>query len=163
MYVVLPTGLKEDRWIEATEVRPGNRAVMHHVIASIREPGSTWMPDAKPGEVFLPARGGRGGQLSGGLGSYVPGQVVMPAGDGPRRATLLKAGSDIVFQLHYTPNGTATTDKTKIGIIFAKGAPEKRLVGGNSASLRFAIPPGDPNYQIEASSTAAVRLRPRSA
>ena len=153
MYVVLPTGLKEDRWIETTEVRPGNRAVMHHVIASIREPGSTWMPDAKPGVVFLPERGNRGGQLSAGLGSYVPGQVVLPAGDGPRRATLLKAGSDIVFQLHYTPNGTATTDKTRIGIIFAKGAPEKRLVGGNSASMRFAIPPGDSNYKIEGSST----------
>jgi hypothetical protein len=154
MYVVLPTNLKEDRWIETSEVRPGNRAVMHHVIVSIREPGSTWMADAKPGVVFLPPRGNRGGELASGLGGYVPGQVVLPAkSDGPRRATLLKAGSDIVFQLHYTPNGTATTDKTKIGIIFAKDAPSRRLVGGNSAAMRFAIPPGDSNYQIEASST----------
>jgi hypothetical protein len=154
MYVVLPTNLTEDKWIQASEVRPSNRAVMHHVIVSIREPGSTWMADAKPGVVFLPPRGNRGGELSSGLGGYVPGQVVLPAaGDGPRRATLLKAGSDIVFQLHYTPNGTATTDKTKIGIIFAKNAPERRLIGGNSASMRFAIPPGDPNYEIEGSST----------
>jgi hypothetical protein len=153
MYVILPTGLKEDKWILATEVRPSNRAVMHHVIVSIREPGSTWMADQKPGVVFLPPRGNRGGELNSGLSGYVPGQVILPASDGPRRATLLKAGSDIVFQLHYTPNGTATTDKTKIGIIFAKNPPERRLVGGNSASMRFAIPPGDPNYEITGSST----------
>jgi hypothetical protein len=154
MYVILPTGLKEDRWVEASEVRPGNRAVVHHVIASIREPGSTWMTDQKPGEVFLPPRGARGGQLSGGIGSYVPGQTVLPAGGpGPRRATLLKAGSDVVFQLHYTASGTATSDKTKIGIIFAKDKPERRLMGGNAAQMRISIPPGDPHFKIEGSQT----------
>jgi hypothetical protein len=110
------------------------------------------MPDAQPGVAFVPPRGNRGAQLSAGLGSYVPGQVVAPEG-APRRATLLKAGSDIVFQLHYTPNGQATTDQTKIGIVFAKEPPATRLIGGNSASLRLAIPPGDSNYKVEASST----------
>jgi hypothetical protein len=153
-YVILPTNLKEDRWIQTTEVRPSDRCVMHHVIAFIREPGSKWMADAKPGIAFVPPRGSRGEQLAGGLGSYVPGQVtVAPAGTVARRATLLKAGSDIVFQLHYTPNGKATTDKTKIGIIFAKEPPSTRLVGGNSASYRFAIPPGESNYKVEGTST----------
>jgi hypothetical protein len=152
-YVIIPTKLTEDRWIQTTEVRPGNRAVMHHVIAFIREPGSKWMTDAKPGVAFVPPRGSRGGTLSAGLGSYVPGQVVVPPADSPRRATLLKAGSDIVFQLHYTPNGTATRDKTKIGIIFAKEPPQTRLVGGNSAVMKLAIPPGDSNYKVEGSST----------
>ena len=151
-YIIIPTKLTEDKWIQATEVRPSNRAVMHHVIAFIREPGSKWMADAQPGVAFVPPRGNRGAQLSAGLGSYVPGQVVAPEG-APRRATLLKAGSDIVFQLHYTPNGQATEDKTKIGIVFAKEAPATRLVGGNSAAMRFAIPPGDANYKIEGSST----------
>jgi hypothetical protein len=152
-YVIIPTNLTEDRWIQTTEVRPGNRAVMHHVIAFIREPGSKWMTDAKPGVAFVPPRGSRGAQLSAGLGSYVPGQVVGAPAGSPRRATLLKAGSDIVFQLHYTPNGTATTDKTKIGIVFAQEPPSTRLVGGNSATLKLAIPPGDSNYKVEASST----------
>lgn len=152
-YVIIPTKLTEDRWIQTTEVRPGNRAVMHHVIVFIREPGSKWMPDATPGVAFVPPRGNRGAQLTAGLGSYVPGQVVVAPAETPRRATLLKAGSDLVFQLHYTPNGTATTDKTKIGIIFAKDAPSTRLVGGNSATLKLAIPPGDSNYKVEASST----------
>jgi hypothetical protein len=152
-YVILPTNLKEDRWIQTTEVRPSQRAVMHHVIAFIREPGSKWMADSKPGVAFVPPRGSRGEQLGGGLGSFVPGQVtVAPAGTA-RRATLLKAGSDIVFQLHYTPNGKAVSDQTKIGIIFAKEPPATRLVGGNAAAYRFAIAPGDSNYKVESSST----------
>jgi hypothetical protein len=151
-YVRIPTNLTEDKWIQATEVRPGDRAVMHHVITYIREPNSTWMADAQPGVPFVPKRGAGGFLASGGLGSYVPGQVIPPA-DTPHRAILLKAGSDIVFQLHYTPNGKATTDKTRIGIIFAKEPPAQKVVGGNSALLRFAIPPGDPDYKLQSSST----------
>jgi hypothetical protein len=152
-YVILPTNLKEDRWILATEVRPGDKSVMHHVITSIREPGSKWMEDEKPGDVFVPAKGSRAGaQLTAGLGGYVPGQALPPP-DSPRRATLLKAGSDIVLQLHYTPNGKETQDQTKIGLIFAKEPPTARVIGGNSAAMRFAIPPNDPDYHVEGSST----------
>jgi hypothetical protein len=152
-YVIIPTGLKEDKWIMAAEVRPGDKSVMHHVITSIREPGSKWMVDQEPGIAFVPPKGTRGGeQLAGGLSGYVPGQA-LPPGDFPRRATLLKAGSDIVLQLHYTTNGKPTTDKTKVGIIFAKEPPSARLMGGNSAAMRFSIPPGDPDFHVEASST----------
>jgi hypothetical protein len=152
-YVILPTGLTEDKWVVAAEVRPGDRSVMHHVITSIREPDSTWMRDKQPGVAFVPPRGRNNGQLTGGLAGYVPGQVIRPVGEGPHRATLLKAGSDIVFQLHYTPNGEGTTDKTKIGLIFAKEPPNERLMGGNSARLMLAIPPGDPNFEQHAIST----------
>ena len=37
---------------------------MHHVITSIREPGSTWMADKNPGVVFVPPRGPAGGGSS---------------------------------------------------------------------------------------------------
>jgi Copper type II ascorbate-dependent monooxygenase, C-terminal domain len=150
-YVIIPTGLKEDKWVLASEVRP-TRSVMHHVITFIREPGSKWMADQQPGVVFVPPKGSRAGQLDGGLSGYVPGQALPPTG-GPHRATLLKAGSDLVFQLHYTPNGTPVDDQTKIGIIFAKEPPKERLLGGNSAAYRFAIPPGDPNYEVDGTST----------
>jgi len=154
-YVILPTNLKEDRWVVAAEVRPGDKSVMHHVITSIREPGSKWNVDMEPGKVFVPAQGARAAALlSGGLVGYVPGQA-LPSADTPHRATLLKAGSDIVFQLHYTPNGKATTDKTKIGLIFAKEPPKYQVIGGNSAAFRLAIPPGDPDYQVVGTSTLA--------
>ncbi len=153
-YVIIPTGLTEDKWVMASEIRPGDKSVMHHVITSIREPGSTWMADKQPGVLFVPPKGLKGGgdQLSPGLSGYVPGQA-LPPGDFPRRGTLLKAGSDIVFQLHYTPNGKETSDKTKIGIIFAKEKPESRLMGGNSAAYNFKIPAGDPDFKVEATST----------
>jgi hypothetical protein len=154
-YVIIPTGLKEDRWVMASEVRPGDKSVMHHVITQLREPGSKWMADQAPGVLFVPPKGMRGNsdqRLVGGLSGYVPGQA-LPPGDFPRRGTLLKAGTDLVLQLHYTPNGKATTDRTKVGIIFAKEAPTSRLLGGNSASYNFKIPPGDPDFKVEASST----------
>jgi hypothetical protein len=155
-YVILPTGLKEDKWIIAAEVRPGDRRVMHHVIVQIREPGSTWMADKQPGELFVPPKGARGGFLNAGLGGYVPGQVIRPASEGPHRATLIKAGSDIVFQLHYTPNGKATSDQTEIGLIFATEPPKEKLMGGNSALYRLDIPANEPNYTAHAVSTVPI-------
>src|SRR5262249_22168491 len=89
-YVIIPTGLKEDRWVMASEIRPGDKSVMHHVITSIREPGSKWNADQQPGQLFIPKRGARAGTepLQGGLSGYVPGFTLPPA-DFPRRATLL--------------------------------------------------------------------------
>jgi len=153
-YVVLPAKLTEDRWILASEIRPGNRAVIHHVNAFIREPGSTtWLANAKPGVIFVANNEYHSADLSVGITSYVPGMLLRPANDGPRRAILIKAGSDIVLQLHYAPNGKATTDRTKVGFIFAKGPPQTRLVQRTSALIRFSIPPGDPDYKLEAIST----------
>lgn len=71
-YFVIPTGFTEDRWVRAAEVRPGNRTVVHHVIAYVREPGSTWLAGAAPGEPFVPKRGGGGGGASDFLVGYAP-------------------------------------------------------------------------------------------
>jgi hypothetical protein len=53
-HVIVPTGFTEDRWVQAAEVRPTDRSVVHHiiVIAFVRAPGSHWFKDSKPG-VFL--------------------------------------------------------------------------------------------------------------
>ena len=55
-YVVVPTGFTQDRWVQFAEARPGNRALVHHIIAFIREPDSKWMKDAKPGVPFVPEK-----------------------------------------------------------------------------------------------------------
>ena len=39
-YFEVPTNFTEDKWIQAFEVRPGNRAVVHHVIVYTRPPGA---------------------------------------------------------------------------------------------------------------------------
>lgn len=124
-YVIIPTNLTEDRWVVAAEVRPGDRAVVHHAAAQIREPGSEWMRDRAAGVVFVPPRGTGHPEDLVSLAGYAPGQLLPTAG-APARAILLKAGSDIVLQIHYTTNGHAASDRTSVGLIFEKhptGAP----------------------------------------
>src|SRR6202030_1519438 len=52
-YVIVPTGFKEDKWVQMLEVRPTDRAVVHHIIAYLREPGSNYFKDQKPGVFFI--------------------------------------------------------------------------------------------------------------
>jgi hypothetical protein len=136
LYFSIPTGFTEDKWVQAMEIRPGNRSVVHHVIAFVQERG------AAPGE----AQRGRG-QL-GGITPNKTGVVLAPG-----TARLVKAGSNIVFQMHYTTNGEATKDRTSIGLIFAKQPPIRTLVTGNAMNARFAIPPGEANHEVKSSTT----------
>jgi hypothetical protein len=148
-YVILPLNLTKDTWVQAAEVRPGDRAHVHHVIAFIREPGSKWMRDKKPGEIFIPKneKGERqefGGDL---LCGYAPGMPATVLEPGTGR--LLKAGSDVVFQLHYTANGKTGQDKTRVGIVFAKQPPAERVLTLAATNNKFVIPAGDANYQVD--------------
>src|SRR6266404_2455272 len=142
-YIVIPTGFTEDTWVSAAEVRPGSRSVVHHVIAFVRPPDSQWMKDAKPGEPFIPIvykrdengaaiRGQRTGErpsnpdpqrssVAGNefLVAYVPGIQPQDFRTGDS-AKLIPAGSDIVLQMHYTPNGKPFDDVTRVGLVLAK-------------------------------------------
>jgi hypothetical protein len=99
---ILPLGFTEDRWVEAAEIRPGNRAVVHHVIAFIREPGSKWLKDAPIGEAIVKVHGQDDGSR-GWLAGFAPGVPQIPGI--PGRAKRIKAGSEIVLEMHYTTNG----------------------------------------------------------
>ena len=155
-YVIIPTGFTEDKWVRAAEARPGARTAMHHVIAFLRPPGSNWLKDAVPGQPFIPGKGQRGqrgqdsvpGEL---LVGYAPGLPPTVLQEG--QAKLVKAGTDIVLQLHYTPNGKETSDVTQIGVTFAKEAPKERVMTINATSFFLKIPPGDANYESKAQMT----------
>ena len=158
-WVIVPTNLKEDKWVVSAEVRPSARSVVHHIVVAVREPGNRWMADKKPGEYFS---GGlaieRGGGLTGSpetigayFAQYEPGSTLRQVDR--HYAFLLKAGSDLVFQLHYTPNGKPTSDSPKVGLIFSDTPPDKKLVFLSPANGRFVIPPGAPDYKVEASTT----------
>jgi hypothetical protein len=101
-WIVMPTGLAKDTWIEGVEVRPGDRSVVHHVIAFYRRPGSSWLSGAKPGVPTPKATGdSEAGMSDGAIGGYVPG---LPATRLPKgRAVLLPAGADIVLQTTTPP------------------------------------------------------------
>lgn len=148
-YILIPTSFKEDRYIQMAEARPGNRALVHHIIAFIREPGSPFMKDAKPGVPFVPDKNsGGGGGFADALAGYAPGMV--PQVLKPGQAKLLKAGSDIILQMHYTATGTAGTDRSRVGLIFAKEPPRERVVTLAAGNQQIAIPPGDANYEVDA-------------
>ena len=158
-YVVLPTGFTQDRWVQYAEARPGNRALVHHIIAFIREPDSKWMKDAKPGVPFVPEKRKKdkkdkkkddddeGGFSGDAVAGYAPGMLAMQLQ--PGQAKLIKAGSDIVFQLHYTANGKPGTDRSKLGLVFATEPPKERVFTLAAANGKFKIPPGDANYKVD--------------
>jgi hypothetical protein len=155
-YVILPSHFTEDRWVVAAEIRPGNRAVMHHAALHIRPPGSKWMREYSMGVPFVPAPGGSADELRSSdewLTNYAPGRP--PYALPPGTAFLVKAGSDFVLQFHYTTNGTAASDRSKIGLIFAKAPPARRAFIAPVGDKTFVIPPGDPDYQAKASATLA--------
>ncbi len=154
-YIVVPTGFTEDKWIQAVEIRPSGRTVVHHAVIFIRPPGDRWLADAKPGVPFVPAAstpGQRFNNTQGGFNDvltiYTPGMVPdeWPLGE----AKQIKAGSDIVFQMHYTANGKAGADQTKIGLVFSKEPPTKRVITVGALNNVFKIPAGDGDFKAEA-------------
>jgi hypothetical protein len=164
-YVIVPTGFKENRWVTQAEVRPGNRAIVHHANVYIREPGSNWLREYPMGKLFVPEERGEraatGGNSSAGasvreqvIAGYVPGRPAKQVPDG--YAMLIPAGSDLVFQLHYTTNGKATADSTRIGFVFAKQPPTKRVIRVQASNAGFAIPPGAADYPVSGSASLGV-------
>jgi mono/diheme cytochrome c family protein len=142
LYFSMPTGFTEDKWIQAMEIRPGNRAVVHHVIAYAQD--SNVKDSAPGGEGEL-----RRGRTH--LGGITPNKTGIVYGPGTAR--LIKKGSNIVFQMHYTTNGQVAKDRTKIGFVFAKEPGKTALVTGNATNARFVIPAGDPAHEVKASKT----------
>jgi hypothetical protein len=132
----VPTHFQEDMWIQAAEAQPGDRAVVHHILVFV---------DDHSGQ----RRQGLGGQLCG----FAPGD--MPAVFAPGIAKKVPAGSDLVFQLHYTPVGTVRTDRSRVGLIFAKQPVEHLAITRGIAQRRFIIPPGAPNHPVTSSFTFA--------
>jgi hypothetical protein len=127
---VVETAFTEDRWVQGYEILPTAPEVVHHVIVKVHPKG----PEVRQ----------RGGGEEGFFAAYVPGNShrMLPPGFAKR----LPAGSKLSFQIHYTPNGKATRDQVKIGLIFAKDAPRHEVHVAAVAQPRLNIPPGDANH-----------------
>lgn len=136
-YFVVDPGWEEDRYVVAAEARPGNRAVVHHIIAYLIPPGAE------------PSRDHRRAMLVG----YAPGSPPNLLTDG--RAMRVRAGTKLLFELHYTPNGTAQSDLSRVGLVFAERDDVKELVVGRAPlNHKFAIPPHAENHPVVAEYTA---------
>jgi len=165
-HFAVPTGFTEDKYVQFAEIKRGDPAVVHHVIVSVREPGQGPMPPA--GEINLGAAanregeartaqqpqgqgGGRGNTQDGMLVGWAPGMSPLSLRDG--QAKLIKKGSMLIFQMHYTTNGQPSKDRTGIGLYFAKGPVEKRVITTGAVSRNLVIPAGEANYESKASFT----------
>ena len=135
-YVSVDTGLTASKWVRAIEIQPGNPEVVHHVIITVKHPGEASGTPAEQEE-------------DGFWAGYVPGQAVWeyPAGF----ARFLPAGAQLVFQMHYTPNGVKTTDRTRVGVIYADEPPQHEVRVKGIANHRIEIPPHAARHREEAS------------
>lgn len=148
-YVILPTRFSEDKWVEKVEVRPSDRSTVHHAVVYIRDGENNWLRGQPTGKPFsLPAASFTTSDI---LMVYTPGNS---SDSWPRGlAKKIKAGSDLVLQVHYTANGKAGADRTRIGVVFAKEPPKQAVLTLQMGNDKFVIPPGDANYRVAVSGT----------
>ena len=159
-YEIVPTGFTEDKWVQMSEVRPSSRDHVHHAVIYIRPPDSNWLRGAPVGVPFTASSLGdeklrhqAHSTDSDMLLVYAPGSSPDHWPEG--MAKFIPAHTDLVFQMHYTSNGHATTDKTSVGIVFAKRMPAQRIFTLQLANDHDAIPipPNADNYRVEVSGT----------
>ncbi len=154
-YIVIPSGFTEDKWVQQVEVRPSDRTVVHHAQVFLREPGSKWMADAKPGIPYVPPNLTPASRFANVVGAsndmltvYTPGMV--PDIYKPGQAKQIKAGTDFVLVMHYTASGKDTKDQTSVGIVLAKEPPTERIITTAAINNNFVIPAGDGNFKAVA-------------
>lgn len=157
-YEIVPTHFAEDRWVQTAEVLPRLRSNVHHAVVYIRPPDSHWLRQAPAGTPFTAStlsdpddRRGARWTDSDILLVYAPGSS--PDEWPAEMAKFVPAGSDLVFQMHYTANGHAASDQTAIGLIFSKQPPPQRVLTLQLTNDLFVIPPGDPDFRVEARGT----------
>lgn len=157
-YEIVPTHFTEDRWVQMSEFRPGSPAHVHHAVVYIRPPDSKWLRHAPVGEPFTastltdPEEKRQAHETTSDLLLvYAPGSSPDQWPDG--MAKFIPAGSDLVFQMHYTTNGTAAEDQTCIGMVFSKTAPKQRVITLQLNDHALLIPPGADDFRVEVQGT----------
>ena len=157
-YEIVPTHFVEPHWVQGAEVLPGSRANVHHAVVYVRPPDSDWLRHAPVGTPFTASslddpQDRRDAHWTDNdvLLVYAPGSS--PDQWSSKMAKFIPAGSDLVFQMHYTSSGHPAADQTSIGLIFSKQPPAERVLTLQLTNDHFLIPPGDPNYRVEARGT----------
>jgi peroxiredoxin/mono/diheme cytochrome c family protein len=130
----VPTGFTEDRWVQAAEAVPGDRSVVHHIVV--------YLLDSR-----RPPGGGRPKPIH--FCGYAPGEMPSVYPDGT--AKKIPVGYDLLFQVHYTPNGRVRSDRSKVGLVFAKGEPKRQAFTLGIANPDLLIPANADNVAVASS------------
>ena len=154
-YFYIPTNFTDIKWVQAVEIRPGNRRLVHHVLAYYRAvPDLQRTPVIQPRHPMAPPPSPPGQrpvqQLPLGrrlLATYAPGTnpQVMPRGTALR----LEKGGVIELQIHYATNGEAGTDRTKVGLVFSKEEKRREVLASAFTNATLVLPPGKANVAVE--------------
>jgi hypothetical protein len=154
-YEIAPTRFHEDRWVQMAELRPSTRVHVHHAVVYIRPPDSKWLRDAPVGvpftaETLTDVQGRRDAHWTDSdiLLVYAPGSSPEMWTTG--MAKFIPAGSDLVIQMHYMAMGHAASDRTAIGLVFAKQPPRQRVLTLQLTNDHFVIPPHADDFRVEA-------------
>ena len=132
-YFHMKTDFKEDLWVSSAEARPGSPSVVHHIILFVVPPGEKWDGGENPNIQLLV------GTAPGEMPSVLP----------PGYAKKIPAGSELVWQMHYTASGTETKDRSQVGIIFSKEKPKYNVHTLPVSNDQFEIPAGADNHLVE--------------
>ncbi len=137
-YFVIPTNFDKDMWVQAVEAKPGNTAVVHHILVYVFE------GKKRPSD-FVDGIG------NGMLAAQAPGDlaVTFPPGYAKR----VPKGASLVLQMHYTPNGVEQTDRSSVGLIFAKEPPLHEVKTRAIAQQLLMIPPEAASHKTFVAST----------
>jgi hypothetical protein len=181
VYITVPSGFTEDKWVVAAELRAGNRKVVHHAhvfaVDPEAKPKQTGPANLTPTQAYAKSLmvhegslewirpdapvindgcavddnglvpGHKSNDLGNLIASYLPGRApdIYPAGT----ARLIKAGSSLNFQIHYSrTTGKAEFDATSVGFIFAKEPPKKIARRIDLSNQMFRIPAGASEQQV---------------
>jgi thiol-disulfide isomerase/thioredoxin len=137
-YYTVRTRLKEDRWVRAIEIRPGARAVVHHVLVFVQYPRHR-QEEGTPLD---------GGARNGYFGIMVPGERPLEYPEGMGK--VIPAGASLVFQMHYTATGEAAWDRSAVGVRYWDRPPEREVFTRGIANTAFRIPPGAADHEERA-------------
>jgi len=160
---LITSGLFPDNvWLRAAEWHIDQRSVVHHINAYVRSPDSSYLSGYPTGEVVSATVADRAKRRDGErnfdrreqLAGWEPGYVPMPWLE--NGAKLVRKGSDIVFEMHYNPNGVAVADYSELGLYFAEATPIDRVVAIDTLrDLDLNIPAGEREYVSRATMTLA--------
>ena len=153
---VVPTNLDKDQYVTAIEYRVDNRRVVHHILAYVDVSGEARKRDAADPGPGYSCFAGPGEPIHGDLGGWAPGIQPSPLPDGIGRS--LPKGSDVIIQMHYHPSGKAETDRTRIGLHFARKPIRQTLHWTAAANPEIELPPGKDNIEVKAAWPVPVDL-----
>lgn len=140
---VLPTGLDHKQYLNAIDILPGNRQIVHHVLLYTDTSGTALQLDGQDGQPGYDCFGGPGIPVTqaGGLGGWAPGQRAHALPDGI--GLPVPANSVIVMQVHYYPAVTTGPDQTQIGLYYSKAQVQQNLYLVPVVNTSFTIQPGE--------------------